>query len=187
MSNLIREQRLDKNGVLNTKLVRAGKKDSGARKGIPSPVSPSGSAKVVAGSFAALMEKQRSHEVGVADWRDDADRELRELCAGMKQPKKIKCSDAEIFDVLEVVSEENVLPLLSAGVRSGKQAKKLLKASGLERLLVDNSQQVKNLKYWQMHPRKAVMPQKQRAAARRDMYGSSEGYGSLSMRLPQSA
>jgi hypothetical protein len=187
MSNLIREQRLDKNGVLNTKLVRAGKKDSGARTTFPAPVSPSFADRAAAGSFKALLEKERSHEVGVQDWREDADRELRALCAGMKQPKKLKCSDAEIFDVLEVVSEENVLPLLSAGVRSGKQAKKLLKANGLDRLLVDNSSQVKNLKYWEMHPRKAVMPPKERTAAKRDMYRSAEGYGTLSMRLPQSA
>ena len=189
MSNLIREQRLDKNGVLNTKLVRVEPKGISSRKSLPAPFAAAATSKATMSDhqrgYLDSLEKERSHKVGAEDWRDDADDALRSLCSGMKLSKKLKCTDAEMMDVLTVVSEENVLPLMSAGVRSAKQAKKLLRTHGLERLLTDNEPQVKNLVKWAMHPRNAVMPK--RAPRNKDIYGRGEGYGRLSLNFARTA
>lgn len=181
MSNLIREKRLDKNGVLTTKLVRAESKSASPKKSLPAPfaLSPKVNLSDHQRGYLESLEKERSHRVEPEEWRDDADAALRSLCSGMKLPKKLKCTDAEIMDVLGVVSEENVLPLMSAGVRSAKQAKKLLKANGLDRLLTDNESQVKNLVKWAMHPRNAVMPK--RSPRNKDIYSRGDGYGRLSL------
>lgn len=131
MGNLIREQRVDKNGNLNTKLVRADSRRKTGLKPIPMP-----SAEAVVKIVADMRQKR--WRVSEREWKADA--ELSALCCSLNPARTYTCSDAEAYDVISVVSPEDTLPLLAVGIRTSQDALKFLDDSGLSHLAVDNTQ-----------------------------------------------
>jgi hypothetical protein len=129
MNNLIPEKRVDKNGVLTTKHVRAASKTKTAMKGVPAP----SVAKVV----PAASTVQKRWRVNVKHW--DSDRELETICRDRFAPAQTyECSEAEAYSLIAAVSPENVLPLLAMGIRSEADARSFLEQVGLERLISEN-------------------------------------------------
>lgn len=131
MGELVREQRLDKNGKLNTKLVRPDAKPKANGKTIPAP-----SVKAVKKSADGTQQKRWT--VTEEAWKGDA--ELSLVCKSLTPARTYMCSDNELYDVLSVVSPDNALPILSVGVRTSQDALKFLDEAGLSRLAADNTE-----------------------------------------------
>lgn len=132
MSNLVAMQRVDKNGVTNTKHVRVDPKDTATRSKMPAPAV----AKQV--EFPEASTVQKRWRVNTKSWVGDD--ELEYLCRErFTAAQTYERSDAEAYDVLSVVNARNVLPLLAVGMRSGEQARAFLEQTGLSRLITDNS------------------------------------------------
>jgi hypothetical protein len=130
MSNLTPEKRVDKNGVLTTKHVRAGLKSKVALKGVPAPTVAK-AAPVGAGTV------QKRWRVNVKHW--DSDHELEVICRDRFAPAQTyECSEAEAYGLMAAVSPENVLPLLAIGIRSEADARSFLKKVRLDRLISEN-------------------------------------------------
>jgi hypothetical protein len=131
MSNLVAVQRVDKNGVTNTKHVRVDPKKAAARNKMPAPAV----AKQVETPAASAVQKR--WRVNTKHWVGDE--ELEYLCKErFTAAQTYERSDAEAYDVLSVVSPRNVLPLLAVGMRSGEQAREFLEQTGLGRLITEN-------------------------------------------------
>jgi hypothetical protein len=130
MGELIREQRVDKNGRVNTKLVRPDVKLKTNGKSIPAP-----SAKAIKKSMSGTQQKRWT--VTDKDWEGNS--ELSLVCKGLTPAKTFMCSDDESYDVLSVVSPDSLLPILSVGVRTSQDALKFLDEVGLSRLSTDNT------------------------------------------------
>ena len=134
MSNLIPEKRLDKNGVLTTKHVRAAGKPMVARRSTPAPTLGGASKRKVKLRPRQLEQRRRnfgSHPI------IDGDRRL--LVGRPVGDSAFTANDVEIYDVLSVTSPTNALLLLEKGVRSGDEARKYLRQINAGELIRDNS------------------------------------------------
>lgn len=136
MIELTPVKRVDKNGVLTTKHVRADvqKKPSIS---VPAPAIASPKAKYATPVNASTVQKR--WRVNKDKW-GACDEELKLICTErFTASQTYDCSEAEAYDVLSVVSPENVLPLLAVGIRSAATVRKLLAETGLDRLRIDGS------------------------------------------------
>lgn len=137
MSNLIPEQRVDKNGVTVTRHVRAAKAST-SDKVLPKPKI----AKAKGGGLGITPTKQQSrqHFYMYNTKAHPVDSELL-TALGITPHHRTGtlASDFETYDVLAVTDRGTAIALLEAGVHSAKEAKKILKTLGKDHLLQDNT------------------------------------------------
>jgi hypothetical protein len=95
---LVPEKRVDKNGVLTTKHVRAGTKTVTPLPSMPAPVTPSAAPQQ---KMSAAQRKQKPREYSLAMY--DSDIELNGTVQGGKLI--FSASNAEMLDVLSVVDK----------------------------------------------------------------------------------
>lgn len=131
-NNLIREQRLDKNGQLNTKLVRASKPQTLSAK-VPAPAPPATKKKLTAA--------QKRPRTRVVPYSAPGNYELsQQLCTDYHNDNiKVTASDEEFYSVLSITSSANAFTLLQAGYRTADEAANYLTDNGFEELLQDNT------------------------------------------------
>lgn len=134
MSNLIPEKRLDKNGVLTTKHVRALGKPVASRRQAPAPNLGGVSKKAIKARPKQL--EQRRRDFG-SNHIIDGDKRL--LTGRPTGSSAFTASDAEIYDVLSASSYVNALILLEKGIRTGDEARQYLEKINAGELISDNS------------------------------------------------
>lgn len=134
MSNLIPEKRLDKNGVLTTKHVRAAGKPAVAKRQAPAPtLGESGKKK------AKLRPKQVEQRYRNFHFHPVIDGDKRLLAGRPVQDPIFTASDAEIYDVLSVTDSANAILLLEKDVRSAEEARVYLRKMDAGDLIRDYS------------------------------------------------
>lgn len=131
-NNLIPEKRLDKNGRLNTKHVRATKVQGSSTK-VPPPALP-----IAAKKLTAAQTRVRPRTVA---YSAHGNHELSQKLGTDPQATEITitASDAEFYSVLSVTSKANAFALLQAGHRTAEEASNFLEDNGFEELIEDNS------------------------------------------------
>jgi hypothetical protein len=136
MIELTPVKRVDKNGVLTTKHVRA---DVQKKNPISVPAPAIGAPKVKYTPTANVSTVQKRWNVNKSQW-GPSDDELNSLCTErFTYSQAYDCSEAEAYDVMSVVSPENTLPLLAVGIRSAANARQFLAETGMPHLQVDSS------------------------------------------------
>jgi len=131
-NNLVPEQRLDKNGRLNTKHVRATKSQTMSTN-VPAPALP-----VQKKKLTAAQTRQRTRVVA---YSAPGNYELsQQLCTDYHNDDiKVTASDEEFYSVLSVTSRADAFTLLQAGYRTADEASNYLMDNGFEDLLQDNT------------------------------------------------
>lgn len=138
MSNpLIPQQRADKNGKIVTRHVKADIAPSAGKLPIPAPVmGPSPERKPI-----KLLDRQMKTQV-----RMTSRAELNaspELCAALGHDSgtwrlaTVAASEEQVFDVFSVVSIDNAVNMLDAGINSAHEALEFLDERNLNHLIVD--------------------------------------------------
>lgn len=130
-NNLIPEKRLDKNGRLVTKHVRAGKPLSVALNA-PAPSLP---------TTKKLTPAQRAQKTREVAYAARGDYELKRKLNVDPDGERIviTASDAEFYSVLSVASRANAFMLLESGIRTADDASNYLMDNGFEELIQDNT------------------------------------------------
>lgn len=137
MSNLIPEQRVDKNGVTVTRHVRAAK-NAPSGKDMPQP-------KLAKAKYAGLQinptkQQAREHFYMFDAGKHPVDSELLTALGIVPHARTgFHSSEYQTYDVLAVTDRGTAIALLEAGVKSAADAKRVLKTLGKESLLHDNS------------------------------------------------
>lgn len=136
MGNLIAEKRVDKNGVLTTKHVRAGAKTASAKTAMPAPKL---AAKAASRTYKAPTASQlkRSHRSFTASM-ENPDPQLLEAL-GLPPTNelgiyRINASANELYEMMARTSNGNALALIDAGYKSVPEAMQFLTDHGLEHL-----------------------------------------------------
>lgn len=149
MSNLRPEKRVNKNGVAVTKHVRAAAKPASLTN-VPAPALK-GAPRAIPAKAKPLTKKQlepnynsliRAH-FRVSEELTDA------LLATHGKPRlnqiyTFTCSDAEVYAVISVAGMENSAALLEAGFRDKDSTEEYLRSKGLDHLVRDESEMVRN-------------------------------------------
>jgi hypothetical protein len=135
VADLIPEKRLDRNGHLVTKHVRAGVAAGGSAS-LPAPV-------LASPAQASLPKGFHEQRKWNGNWHGK--HAFREVVAATTRgyaygEYTFECSDAEAYDVLSVSHGRNATLLLSEGIRSKNEALAFYTAHGLEEHIVDNSE-----------------------------------------------
>lgn len=141
-NNLIREQRLDKNGKLNTKLVRNGNTPSAALK-VPAPTLGTTTPKAKAYKPTANQKAQRNYQIESRDFQTDP--RLADIVGIQKDWRqrhhyKFRASDVEMYGVYSVTTMTNAAALMSHGILSKEDALEFIHENGLERIIRDRSE-----------------------------------------------
>jgi hypothetical protein len=137
MTSLTPEQRLDKNGRLVTRHVRTGPAASPALASLP---------KVSLGTSKQQKVRkpsttQKVHLNIKTHWADGRLKEITNMKHRGYDTSRIRCSNAEAYDVFSVVgSPHNTLRLLAAGIRSKEDAIQFLSENDLSDLQQDGSE-----------------------------------------------
>jgi hypothetical protein len=135
MNNLTPEKRLDKNGVLTTKHVRAVGKPVAVRRQTPAPtLGEAGKKKKV-----KLRPKQVEQRYRNFHFHPVVDGDKRLLDGRPVQDPIFTASDAEIFDVLSVTDSANAILLLEKDIRSADEARAYLREMDAGDLIRDYS------------------------------------------------
>jgi hypothetical protein len=122
---LVPEKRVDKNGVLTTKHVRAGTKTVTPLPSMPAPVTPSAAPQQ---KMSAAQRKQKPREYSLAMY--DSDIELNGTVQGGKLI--FSASNAEMLDVLSVVDKPgSALRLLNLGITTADEARAHMEGLGI--------------------------------------------------------
>lgn len=145
MTNLIPEQRLDRNGKLVTKHVRATPKQGAGRSAIPAPsAGTKRPSKPVTKAYKPLPRQlesfHRSFRLASFPANDPlTDKSQREKNMYQSIHTNFQASDAEIYDVLSATtSQGNALEIMArGGVRSAKEARAYLKKNKAPELIAD--------------------------------------------------
>jgi hypothetical protein len=138
MSNLIPEQRVDKNGVTVTRHVRASK-NATSGKDIPKP--KLANAKYSGLKITPTKQQARQHFYLFDAKKHPVDSELLTALGIVPHARKgIHASEFQVYDVLSVTDRGTAIALLEAGVSSSTEAKKILTTLGKRSLLQDNSE-----------------------------------------------
>lgn len=149
MGNLISEKRVDRNGNLVTRHVRATPKQGAGRSAMPQPSLGSAASPVAPRRAFKPREKQRaqshqSHNVDkypfdsrlVTD-QSEKDEEAARQNRWYSRYYTFKASEVEIYDVLSVAPIGEALRMLSRGVRSADEARQHLIDHGAGDLIID--------------------------------------------------
>ena len=139
MPNLIPEKRLDKNGVLTTKHVRATPRTPAMRRTPPAPTLAASSKGL---KLRPAQTQQR--EQFFSSFTYDARRSMEARRTGDRD-YQFTASDTEVYDVLSVTHGGNALVLLALGIRSADDARAYLLKNGEGDLLTDNSELVQEM------------------------------------------
>lgn len=136
-SNLIPEQRVDKNGRLNTKHVRATKPQTSAN--VPPPTLPPAKNAPQRNRLTAGQRKAKDQNIRINRFtrEDDLCRHL-----GMNpyiENHHIYASDEEIYAVLSVTSNGSASALLTVGHRTAESASHHLRTQGFNGYIEDRS------------------------------------------------
>jgi hypothetical protein len=138
MTHLIPEKRMDRNGHLVTKRVKASS-DTKPAVTLPSPVLPAPAA-------APLHKDRTKQREWVCDiWRKYPNGDLQHVVSNLTSAYstlKFQCSDVEAYDVLRVSHGTNAFLLLAAGVRSKEEAIAFCTDNGLARIIEENDEWV---------------------------------------------
>jgi len=139
MSNLIREQRVDKNGVLTTKHVRAGAKSSTAKVSMPAPQLPSAIPVLAARTYKAptagqLKRESRSFTASL----ENPDPQLLEAL-GLPPTRELGiyrfiASTNDLYEMMARTSTGNALALIQAGYKSAPEAMQFLSEKDMDHL-----------------------------------------------------
>lgn len=149
-NHLIPEQRLDKNGRLNTKHVRATKVQASVSKVSP-PVLPSPTRKLTPGQTTPVTGTlEVTNETGD-----------KELCGNLgvrasSPTALIHASYEEIYSLLSVTSNGNAHALLRAGHRTAEEALSYLNENGFSHLIQDRSEICEEALSRRIAPRKFI-------------------------------
>lgn len=143
MANLIPEQRLDRNGKLVTKHVRATPQQATQRSAMPAP-SVSSQEKNEAGRKpfkprkAQLEQEYHAHRMSrfFPDKRLLTDAELKSWNT-YNLHYSFTASEVEIYDVLSVADAGSAFQMLSRDVRTAEDAKEYLTKEGAPDLIID--------------------------------------------------
>lgn len=136
MPNLIPEKRLDRNGRLVTKHVKATPSATTPKASLPSPtVAPATKPK----KTPAARTKQKVWDF--YEYQTGADKELIKATKSYNQHLNyyFEASDVDAYEVMSVVAPRNIIPLLSTGIRKREDAKSFLEQKGLAHLIEDNA------------------------------------------------
>jgi hypothetical protein len=135
MMNLTSVKRVDKNGVLTTKHVRADSPKKAPTAPVPAPTIKS---KKAPAKQTASTDRKR-WRVNINNW-GDCDQDLRFICAEYHPAEQTyECSDAEAYEVTTVINPANALPLLAIGIRTADAARRFLDEAGASYLKAENS------------------------------------------------
>jgi hypothetical protein len=135
MSELTPVKRVDKNGVLTTKHVRAETPKKAPAVPVPAPSIKS---KKTTAKITASTERER-WRVNIDKW-GDGDQDLKFICAEYHPAEQTyECSDAEAYEVTTVINPANALPLLAIGIRTADAARRFLDEAGASYLKAENS------------------------------------------------
>lgn len=140
-NNLIREQRVDKNGNLNTKLVKATGAESKGTRAIPAPKAPK-SAAPKAPKLTPFQKAQRNRKAESRSFKTDL--RLSNIIGvtpdwrGMNH-YSFRASDVEMYGVYSATSTENADALMHHGILSKEEAIEFMSSNGLDRIIEDNS------------------------------------------------
>lgn len=138
MSNLIPEQRVDKNGVTVTRHVRA-TASSTTGKALPKP--KLAKTKTSGLKLTPTKQQAREHFYMFDVNRHPVDSDLLTVLGVVPHDRRgFIASEFKVYDVLSVTDRGTAIALLEAGVSSSSDAKKILTTLGKESLLQDNSE-----------------------------------------------
>jgi hypothetical protein len=138
MSNLIPEQRVDKNGVTVTRHVRASKNSTSA-KDMPKP--KLAKPKYSGLKFTPTKQQAREHFYLFDAKKHPVESELLTALGIAPHARTgFHASEYQVYDVLAVTGRGTAAALLEAGARNAADAKRVLKTLGKEHLLQDNSE-----------------------------------------------
>jgi hypothetical protein len=148
MTNLIPEQRLDRNGKLVTKHVRAIPKQGVTRSKLPAPsAAPKGKSKTTKKQYKPLPRQletvHRSFRFASFPANDPlTTQEQRDKNLYQGGYTNFSASDAEMYDVLSATtSQGDALEIMArGGVRSAKEARAYLKKKKAPELIADRSE-----------------------------------------------
>jgi len=143
MANLIPVQRVDKNGRLVTRHVKASSAPVSAQK-LPAPVMKKLGKQ---GAFTPTSRQKEKRTFELFLYYTDCDAELTDKLAedGYHYGKTVQAgfrfiaSETEFYDVLSVLSLGNAVTMMRSGVRSKEEALKILNSLHLNRLVEDNA------------------------------------------------
>lgn len=138
MNNLVPEKRLDKNGVLTTKHVRAAKPLATGRS-LPAPAlstAPKEQPRVKAKQPTKRQLQSCLRHISVV--RHETDKGLEDRL-GVSHDDSFSASDAQIYSVMSVASHGDAITLLKDGIRTAEEAVERMDEVGLGRLVEDNS------------------------------------------------
>lgn len=147
MSHLIREKRVNKNGVAVTKVVRASKPAT-AGNAMPAPSLGNIESKPKRKPLTTNQTTVMSRIIRV-----DSNEKDHALFDALKATKKnvgfplsanlvgysISASDEQIFSVLSVAAPCNAMAMVSAGITTGEEAERYLTDHGFEHLIQDHA------------------------------------------------
>lgn len=149
MTNLVPEQRLDKNGRFNTKHVRATPKARSATSNVPAPsLATAGKVKETKPAqkaFRPRVSQTRQERHTLNDLGNDFHPALKDLDrAGYSWGRNylafsFEASEVEVYDVLKVTTPDNAARLLGSGIRTADEAVEYLRTHGASDAIIDAS------------------------------------------------
>jgi len=133
--SLVPEKRVDRNGRLVTKHVRAARSQS-PKASLPAPtaVPPKKSKKL-----PVARTKPRLWDVYKSQCGADPALIKASNSVVLDLNYYFEASDVEAYNVMACVSPANFIPLLACGIKTSEDAIAFLKSNNLERLIVDNA------------------------------------------------
>lgn len=137
MSNLVPEKRMDKNGVLTTKHVRAASDKDSFKGTVPAPKLFSSKSTRVKLNKGQTTPKPRKFFAS----RYGTDTRLKNLIPGHAGSvwREFDISDKDMYSVMGVTDRGTAVALMTAGYTSGEEALKFLSENGLDELIEDHS------------------------------------------------
>lgn len=148
-SNLIPEQRVDKNGRLNTKHVRATPKAGNTASGVPAPALGSAVASTASGAAhgsykprpSQKQQKHRVYDSGFANYNEKLKAPDEH---GEKWGRSITflftASDVEMYEVLGVADNGDAIRMLASGIKTSQDAVEYMRSRGAEESIIDRSE-----------------------------------------------
>jgi hypothetical protein len=146
MSSLIPEKRVNKNGIVSTKHVRATPKARNDTSGVPAPVIASadaskeskGAQKPYKPRPAQKEQKHRNYDSGFANYNEKLktpDEHSEKW--GRSITFLFTASDVEMYEVLSVAGDGDAIRLLAMGIRNADDAVAFMRSKGAEESIID--------------------------------------------------
>lgn len=139
MSNLIPEKRLDKNGVLTTKHVRAGAKPSAIKSALPAPslTQPQQASRAYKQPNKTQL-KRYSRAFTASVFKRDTELMNKLDIDSTLGVYRFMASDSDLYEMMAFTSTGNALTMQQAGIKTSTDAIAYLRANGMEHLIERN-------------------------------------------------